>query len=354
LAFISEIHYRNGVASQTGVSEYVEVSVHPDDLGRLGDFTVVTYQADGSVAQSINLAGLTGTVDPATGWYVFQLSTPVTDPDHILGAGEAEAVAFIDSAAPNPVQSFVDIGGGTTAIVATQGPAVGETSQNIPAAASGAQSIQFDVYGNRVDGPLTQGSSVICLTQGTLIDTPDGDRKIEDLAIGDRVRTYDNGVQPIRMIHRRVLAGPEFKEQRKLWPVCLRAGSLGFGLPRRDLYVSPQHRMLYSHIRISLLFGDNAVFVRAKSLAASFEDVFVDSTRDTVTYFHLVFDRHEVIYAEGAPTESFHPGPEGLANLDADARVELFTLFPELRYGEGNFEAAYQTIRSWELSAAVA
>lgn len=352
MAFISEIHYRNSVAGSSGVSEYIEVSVHPDDLGRLSDFTVATYQSDGAVRSVINLGGMTGALDPVTGWYVFELSTPVTDPDHTAGTNEAEAVAFVDSAASPALQSFYDIGGGTTAITAVGGPAAGAVSVNIPPAAG--QSIQFDVYGNRVDGDLTRGSSVICLTRGTLIGTPDGDRLIEDLTVGDLVTTYDNGDQPIRMIHKRTVSGCDYTRNRALWPVCLQAGSLGFGLPRRRLWVSPQHRMLYSHIRIPLMFGEEAVFVRAKSLAAHFEQVYVDSSLDAVTYYHLVFDRHEVIYAEGAATESFHPGPEGIANLDAEARIELFTLFPALRFGTQGFEAGFTTLRSWELRAATA
>jgi hypothetical protein len=65
----------------------------------------------------------------------------------------------------------------------------------------------------------------------------------------------------------------------------------------------------------------------AKSMAAAFEDVFVESSLSEVTYFHLVFDRHEVIFAEGAATESFHPGEEGVLNLSSEARTELFTLW---------------------------
>lgn len=352
MAFISEIHYRNAVARSTGVSEFVEVSVSPSEMARIGDFVLATYQANGSVAEVFNLASQTGTIDPTTGWTVYRLTTAVTDPDFILNGGEAEAVALIDAAASPAVQTFIDIGGGTTNITATNGPAAGATSVNIPSATG--QSIQFDVYGTRIDGPLTEGTSVICLTGGTLIATPDGDRPIDDLAVGDLVDTWDGPAQPIRMIHRRTLSGPAFRTNRKLWPVCIQAGALGFGLPRRPLRVSPQHRMLYQHIRVPLLFGEDAVFVRAKSLAASFEEVYVDSTVEEITYFHLVFDRHEIIFAEGAATESFHPGTEGVANLPPEARTELYTIFPELRVGGRSHDAAFTTLRSWELMACVA
>ena len=352
MAFVSEIHYRNVVAQSTGVAEYIEISVAPGDLSRLSDFTLATYQSDGIMARSFNLGGMVGTVDPATGWTVFRITTPSTDPDHTTGHNETEALAFIDAQATPRVQSFLDIGGGTTGILAMDGPAVGQSSVNIPPATG--QSIQFDAHGNRLDGPLTEDTSVICLTGGTLIDTPHGLRPIDDLAVGDLVDTWDGDPQPIRMIHTRTLCGETLRNNRKLWPVCIQAGALGFGLPHRNLRVSPQHRMLYQHIRVPLMFGEDAVFVRAKSMAASFEEVYVDSSIETVTYFHLVFDRHEVIFAEGAATESFHPGAEGIANLSPAARVELFTIFPELRVGSRSHDAAFVTLRSWELMACVA
>ncbi|SEW27365.1 Hint domain-containing protein [Cognatiyoonia koreensis] len=352
MAFLSEIHYLNTVSQAVGVAEYVEISVAPEDMGRLADFTVATYQTDGTVREQFNLADFTGVLDPDTGWMIFQITTRVTDPDHVAGSNEAEAVAFLDAASSPSLQTFVDIGGGVSQIKAISGPAAGATSTNIPSASG--QSIQFDVYGNRVDGDITQGSSVICLTAGTLVETVNGPVPIEDLEVDDLIVTFDSGPQPIRMIHQRTIAVAELARNRKLWPVCIQKGALGFGLPMRNLRVSPQHRMLYQHIRVPLMFGEEAVFVRAKSLAASFEEVYVDSSLEAVTYYHLVFDKHEVIYAEGAPTESFHPGPEGIAALDADAREELFTIFPHLRFGNSSHSAAYRTLRSWELMTVVA
>lgn len=352
MAFLSEIHYRNTIANRTGVAEYVEISVAPADMGRLSDFTVATYQTDGTVREQFNLADIPSVLDPDTGWFVFQITTRVTDPNHLTGSNEAEAVAFLDAAAAPPLQTFVDIGGGISEITAIEGPALGATSVNIPS--SNGQSIQFDVYGNRVDGDISEGSSVICLTAGTLIETIHGPVPVEELEIDDMIVTFDHGPQPIRMIHQRRIAGDELRMNRKLWPVCIQKGALGFGLPMRNLHVSPQHRMLYQHIRVPLMFGEDAVFVRAKSLAASFEEVYVDSSAHEVTYFHLVFDKHEVIFAEGAPTESFHPGPEGIAALDAEAREELFTVFPHLRFHNASHTAGYRTLRSWELMAIVA
>lgn len=352
MAFLSELHYRDTIATQTGVPEYVEIALSPADMGRLSDFQIATYRSDGTLRDVLRLSDYPAEEDPATGWFIVHVATTLTATDHLGAASQPEAVALIDAGQVPPVQAFYDIAGGTTGIAALSGPAAGETSVTI-AAATG-QSIQFDVYGNRLDGPVSPGEAVICLTAGTMIETLDGARPVETLREGDLVITHDNGAQPLRMVHSRRIGRAQLQSDRRFWPVRIGKGALGFGLPERDLLVSQQHRMLFQHIRVSLMFGEEAVFVRAKSLSAGMDRIAIDCTLRDVTYFHLVFDRHEVIYAEGAPTESFHPGPEGLAALDPEARAELFAIFPELRTGCAGWQPDYQTLRSWELLAAVA
>ena len=77
------------------------------------------------------------------------------------------------------------------------------------------------------------------------------------------------------------------------------------------------------------MFGMYEVLVPSIKLI-ELPGIFVDETIESVEYFHLLFDRHEIIYAEGAPTESLFTGPEALKSLSPEAREEILTIFPEV------------------------
>ena len=121
----------------------------------------------------------------------------------------------------------------------------------------------------------------------------------------------------------------DLRANPKRLPVCILAGALGEGLPSRDLLVSRQHRMLVNSKIALRMFNSPEVLIPAIKLTA-LPGIFVDETIEEVEYFHLLFDRHEVIFAEGAPTESLFTGPEALKSLSAAARREIFDIFPEL------------------------
>ncbi|KAA9010440.1 Hint domain-containing protein [Histidinibacterium aquaticum] len=337
MAFISEIELTPaGRLARVGV-------IFPEAAApRLRSMRVALHGEDGQLQGVARVTDLPRQPSPAPGYAAVELPVPESD--------AANAVALVDTATSDPVLGFYSAG--TDSLVAHGGPAAGAAAEPLSPAPDGP--IRFDAYGNRLDEDGRLDGGIACLTEGTLVSTPDGERRVGDLKPGDLVRTRDNGDQPVRMIHRRKLGGPSFAAQRALWPVRIAKGSMGFGLPRRDLWVSPQHRMLYAHIRIGLTFNEEAVLVRAKSLCAFFEGVEVDSGMDEVTYVHLVFDRHEIVFAEGAPTESFHSGREGLCALDGQSLSELYGLFPDLRVGEERPEAGFMTLRSWELMSAVA
>lgn len=177
---------------------------------------------------------------------------------------------------------------------------------------------------------------LVCFTPDTLIETPYGPREIDSLCDGDLVLTADAGPQPIRYISKTVLSAQDLKMRPEFRPVRIRAGSLGEGLPAQDLVVSPQHRFLLSGWRAELLFGHQEVFAPAKGLLNDIS-ICVENTVQPVTYIHLGFDDHNVIWANGSATESLHAGTISKDLMSCPAREELFAVFPELRADPKNW-----------------
>jgi hypothetical protein len=185
---------------------------------------------------------------------------------------------------------------------------------------------QVTQQGNNA-GFVPYADLVACFTSGTLIKTQSGEVAIEDLTKGDMVLTMDHGYQPIRWI-----GSSKCAATGDLAPILIRKGALG---NTRDLRVSPQHRMLLSGWHAEVLFGEREVLATAKSLVN--DHSILREEGGEVEYFHMLFDSHEIVYAEGAPSESFHPGAEGWKALDMATRNEILELFPQL--ANGNFDS---------------
>lgn len=171
---------------------------------------------------------------------------------------------------------------------------------------------------------------VVCFTPGTMILTDKGSIPVELLRIGMSVMTRDNGMQKIRWIGRKHVPSDALDLRPNLRPVLIKRGAFGPDVPSRDMRVSQQHRMLMTGYLAELSFGERELLAPAKALTEN-ESVSVDDAQQGVEYLHLMFDAHEVICADGAWTESFHPGSFGVSALDCEACEELFELFPELR-----------------------
>lgn len=177
-------------------------------------------------------------------------------------------------------------------------------------------------------GPREPGG-VICFTPGTRIATPQGLRLIESLRPGDLVETADCGVQPILWTGQRRMSGARLYAMPQLRPVRIRGDALGVGQPQQDLLVSPQHRMLLRGRASAALFGTPEVLVRAQDLVDDHR-VLIDSTLREVTYVHVLLEAHQIVFANGLPTESFHPLSAALETLDPDQRLGLLELLPDL------------------------
>lgn len=174
---------------------------------------------------------------------------------------------------------------------------------------------------------------VPCFTPGTLIATPQGERLVEDLKVGDRVITRDNGIQEIRWVGRKDLKGIDLARNPHLKPILIQKGALGNNLPEHDMLVSPNHRVLVANDKTALYFEEREVLVAAKHLTG-LEGVDEVETLG-VSYIHVMFDQHEVILSNGAWTESFQPGDYTLKGIGNAQRQEILELFPELEHEEG-------------------
>lgn len=225
------------------------------------------------------------------------------------------------------------LGGGPANITITGGEGnetIGDTL-NLAGQINSASDIVYSGGNNEAGtATLTDGSVitfseienvVICFAHGTHIMTDRGDCMVQNLEIGDHVITRDNGLQKIRWIGSRKVAAKD-----NLAPIVFKQGVVN---NTRDLVVSPQHRMLIAGMHAELLFGQSEVLVPAKHLLGN--DGVYQAVDGFVEYFHILFDSHEIIYAEGSATESYHPGDYSLGELGEPARDELFKLFPYLR-----------------------
>ena len=146
--------------------------------------------------------------------------------------------------------------------------------------------------------------SVPCFAKGCPIETADGPVAVEKLQIGTLIRTRDNGLQPLRFISQasvRLCA-----TNAHLRPVRISKGALGDAVPTQNICVSPQHRTVVGNWKSELLLGHSDVFCAAKHLVDG-QGVTYDHTAKSVNYFHLHFDKHEILLSAGMWSESFDP-----------------------------------------------
>lgn len=167
-----------------------------------------------------------------------------------------------------------------------------------------------------------------CFTPGTLIATDRGQRPIETLRRGDRIVTRDNGLVRVYWIGRRDVSFAELKRVPQLRPILIKAGAMGDAGPKHDMVVSPTHRMLVGA-------GSGAFPTdEPEALVSAWRLVDNRGVRPAaalgVSYIHVLCDRHQVILANGAWTESFHPDDRVMRAMGNAQRLELIDLFPEI------------------------
>lgn len=172
-----------------------------------------------------------------------------------------------------------------------------------------------------------ENTGVVCFAKGTLIRTPTGQVAIETLRPGDLVQTLDNGVQPVIWVTQRRLNHAQLMNAPNLRPVVLAPALTGGFQPLR---VSPQHGIL-------LNLGQNQRLYRAGHLSETKGGLArVAQGCRSVTYVHLMFERHQILFANGAAAESFYPGPQAIASLSVQARRALARIRPEILSHRGH------------------
>lgn len=182
--------------------------------------------------------------------------------------------------------------------------------------------------------------SIPCFVAGTMVLTPDGERAVESLKPGDLVMTQDDGPQPLRWIGQR-----EVDATGNFAPIEIAPNTFG---RHNQLLLSPLHRVMIRDPLAELLFGDGEVLIAARDLVNG-RSVKVREGGQ-VSYVHILFDRHQVVFSEGLPTESFLPGPQTTRSFEQEIVEEICTLFPEIdpETGLGYSPAARRTLRPYE------
>lgn len=183
------------------------------------------------------------------------------------------------------------------------------------AGAVSPQSAVADRPGNKCDGDGDDDDRHCCFLQGTVIETVEGPRAIEDLSPGDRLLTVFRGASPIRWIARTSHKRDDLSRpwNRDLMPIRIARSALGPDVPRADLYVTRSHALFFDGILMqagSLLNGTTITTDEA-------------GDRNELLYFHIKLEAHDVIYAEGASCESM---------LNVDVSAANFSDYIE-RYG---------------------
>ena len=222
------------------------------------------------------------------------------DADTIDGGGGTNTVVFSGARAAYTLSKS-----GATVVVTNTSTAIADMLSNIQTLMFSDQSVQT--------------SSIACYVAGTSIETERGPVAVETLAIGDHVLTVSGVYRAIRWIGRRSYGGRFLTANPALQPVRFRAGSLGTdsqggSLPRRDLLVSQRHAMFL-----------DGVLIPATCLVNG-QGIVQERTLRQVEYIHIELDRHDVLLAEGAASETFLDDSSRGAFQNA---AEFATLYPD-------------------------
>ncbi|MCB8881197.1 Hint domain-containing protein [Acidisoma cellulosilytica] len=241
-----------------------------------------------------------------------------------------QLATFSDGGASEINQIAVDADGNIYGTTTPAGATSGGTVYELAAGSDSVTTLLDNADGihgltAESDGDLlgTVGDAIMevvpCFVTGTLIATPDGDRRVETLCIGDPVITADGRIAPIKWIGWRVIQrddanGYRFADALQVMPIRIKAGALGPNSPNRDLLLSPCHAVLIKDVLIQAGALVNGVSIlREHHMARTF------------TYYHVELADHALILAEGLPAETF---VDNVHRMGFDNWAEHQALYP--------------------------
>lgn len=331
----------------TAASKVVGVAVILSGTGAVaGDHVQVTWGsqvvdvvlADTDIAAGVVTVKVKPAVISAQGEGTFDVTAAIVDAAGNPGASSVAATVTVDITAPDlTVNTSVDAGshvtfsgtvsdaggiknlkiheGGTVLGSATINPD-GTWSFTTGVLDSGEHT--FAVTARDVVGNVTTDTAVVpvCFLADTLIATPHGERAIATLAAGDPITLADGRSVPVKWIGRMTVPLDRFNRATGT-PILIRAGALGGGLPRRDLYTSYHHAFALDGVLViaGLLVNGSSIVQCTQWPEAQ------------VTYYQVEVEGHELMLAEGSAAETF--GEDGHNRSSFDNAGEFHALYPD-------------------------
>ena len=310
-----------GDASVGTYSGEVEVALQSDGTGidshgttSLGNaYVQATLVVDNYAKPVVQQVGGTATLSQVGDTYTLDFGTvsagqgQLVDTLNVANAvsGPADWLSGILSASGDAAFSDTGLGaygplsaGGTAPLAIDLNTAdSGTFNQTITLSATDSNPSGYDAALSGLTIEVT-GTVVPCFCRDTLILTDCGEVPVQDLLIGDKIATAAGMARRIKWIGRRSYSGRFVMGRKDILPICIKAGALGDNVPARDLWISPHHAMYFKDNDI------DGVLIEAKDLVNGVSIVQAERV-EKLEYFHVELDTHDVIIAEGAPSESF-------------------------------------------------
>jgi hypothetical protein len=206
---------------------------------------------------------------------------------YVVSGGSDTVVGF------NLAEDMLDFNQPGTDVTDFTFVSLGPNSVQITGPGLGTLTVNGPGVGTALGIAALQASSAYCFMAGTAVATPDGERPIESLSIGDLVSTHDGRAMPVRWLGRQTVC-TLFADKLRTLPIRIAAGALGDNMPARDLLVSPDHALFLDGVLVQAGALVNGLTITRETKVPAF-----------FTYYHVELADHSLMLAENTPAETF-------------------------------------------------